>query len=247
MTQEHIFRYASDIEAKPVESFGQIVFNTTLDTGIDLLEVGLDQLLEDGLIREIPIIGVAYTTSKLFISLKDAMLTKKALVFAQRVQAGTADKKTLEKHREKLNKKPKKLMKELEALLVHLDKHTTYLKNKILGNFYILYLDEDIDFSWDDFEYMAEIVDNISVFDLEDLSLIYKTKTILEGEKYNSLAMKRLRYCGLVDFYDGMVAARISEATGYIAKITKLGELFWEKGMKGLSNKITIQGEEIIL
>ena len=234
---------------QPVENFRKVIFDETIDTGIDLIELGLDQFLQDGIIKEIPIIGVGYTMGKTFFALKDVMLTKKALVFAQKVQNGMADNKKLKIHKEKLESEPKKLIKELEIILTYLDRHTKFIKNLILGNFYIMYYDEDVDFGWEDFEFFAEIVDSLSVFDLEDLSLLYEKKVLREGEEYNPVAMKRLRNCGLVDFFDGMVAMEMNEtkSSGYIARVTNVGEFFWENGLRGISIKTQINRENIIL
>lgn len=233
---ENILNEVSEIP-KPVENFRKVIFDETIDIGIDLIELGLDQFLEDGIIKEIPIIGIGYTMGKTFFTLKDVMLTRKALVFAQKVQDGTVDNRKLKRHKEKLTSDPKRLVKELEIILTYLDRHTKFIKNLMLGNFYILYYDEDVDFDWNDFEYFAEIIDGLSVFDLKDLKLLYEKKVLREGEEYNPVAMKRLRNCGLIDFFDGMVAmhANQSDTVGYIAGITKVGEVFWEYGMKGIT------------
>lgn len=158
-----------------------------------------------------------------------------------------AENAKLKKHKEELLSKPKKMVKELEIILTYLDRHTKFIKNLILGNFYIMYYDEDVEFEWEDFEFFAEIVDDLSVFDLEDLKALYEKKKLIAGEEYNPVAMKRLRNCGLVDFFDGMVASNSNDTNGYIARITKVGEFFWEYGMRGISIKTTVNDENIIL
>lgn len=246
MEKESIVYEISEIP-KPVENFAKVVFDETIDLGVDLIEIGLDQFLEEGIIKEIPIIGAGYTIGKTFFALKDVILTKKALVFAQKVQNGMGGGEKLKKHKEKLADNPKRLIKELEILLTYLDRHTKFIKNLILGNFYIMYYDEDIDFDWEDFEFFAEIIDDLSVFDLEELKILYEKKMFIEGETYNPVAMKRLRNCGLIDFFDGMIALHENETVGYIAKITNVGEFFWEYGMKGISIRTQILDDNIIL
>lgn len=247
MINENSITYEISEIPKPVETFGKVIFDETIDVGIDLIEMGLDNFLKDGIIRDLPMIGAGYAIGKTFFALKDVMLTKKALVFAQKVQNGIAENAKLKKHKEKLSNKPKKLIKELEIILTYLDRHTKFIKNLILGNFYIMYYDEEVEFGWEDFEFFAEIVDNLSVFDLEDLKRLYEKKKIIGGEEYNPVAMKRLRNCGLIDFFDGMVVSSSNDTDGYIARITVVGEFFWKHGMRGISIKTEINGENIIL
>lgn len=218
---------------KPVENFGKIIFEQTIDTNIDIFEMGLDQFIEEGVIKDIPIISAGYSIGKTFFAIKDFMLTKKAIVFAQMIRNGNTENKKLEKHKQELSEKPKKLLKELEIILMYLDRHTKLLKSKILGNFYNAYIDNEIEFDWEDFELCAEITDNISLYDLKDLLNLYEKEYIKIGEGYNQVAMKRLRNVCLIDFFDGMAVNR-GDVKEIIAMINEVGKAYVNIGLKNI-------------
>lgn len=218
----------------------KIILAEPMDLGADILEIGLDQILEEGIIKDIPVFGSFIKIGKTIKSIHDAIFAKKVLVFAQNIHSGNDSEDKWERHKEKLKNNPKRLMKELEVLLIYIDRHTKYIKNKILGKFYSLYYMGEID--WGDFEELAEILDVISVFDFETLEELYIKKYYAVNENYNPLALKRLSNCGLADFFNGMVVTDNSgeQAANYIAKITDLGEYFWEFGLNGIDIKSSI-------
>jgi hypothetical protein len=234
---------------KPVEALRKTIFDNSIDIGIEAIEIGIDQLLDDGIIKDIPLLGVVYGFGKSVFAIRDIFLAKKIIVFTQNIQNGTVNREKIKNHKELLEKKPKKMYKELEIILNYLERHTKYIKNLMLGNFYLLYIDEGHDFNWNDFEIFAEIINNISVFDLEILQDIYTKKYYAEKSEYefNGLALKRLNVCGLVQYFDGMSVMTDEIQDPFTAHITSIGEYFWEYGMNGVSINTIVDGEEMIL
>ncbi len=237
-------RESNDINelGKPIENFGKIIFEQTIDTDIDLIEIGLDQFIEDGIFKDIPIISAGYSIGRTLFAIKDFMLTKKALVFTQMIRNGNTENMKLKKHKQELSEKPKKLLKELEIILMYLDRHTKVFKSKILGNFYKAYIDDEIEFDWEDFEILAEVTDNLSLYDLKDLLYLYDNEYIKQGEGYNQVAMKRLRNVGLIDFFDGM-AVKSDKYDNVIAIITYVGKVYVDIGLEN----IPVNEESIII
>ena len=212
----------------------RIIMAEQIDLGADILEVGLDQLLEEGIIKDIPILGSVVKAGKIVSTIHDAIFVKKVIAFAQNIHSGSGNEEKWNQHKEKLLSDQKRLIKEIEVLLIYIDRYTKYLKSKILGKFYILYVKEELD--WSDFEVFAEILDDISVYDFETLEELFLKKYYFEKEQYSSLALRRLNKCGLVDYYNDMVVTsnEKKDVVSYVARITKLGEYFYEVGLNDI-------------
>lgn len=212
----------------------RIIMAEPIDLGADILEIGLDQLLEEGIIKDIPVFGSVVKAGKIVSTINDAIFVKKVIVFAQSIHSGSGNEKKWSQHKDKLLRDQKRLIKEIEVLLTYIDRYTKYLKSKILGRFYMLYINEELD--WNDFEEFAEILDNIYIYDLKTLEELFSQKYYYEKQQYSSLALKRLNNCGLVDYYNGMLvtSGEMNGTVNYIAKITKLGEFFYKVGLNDI-------------
>ena len=156
-----------DKDLAPIQSFGETIYDSTLNIGMDFAEIGLDAFIEEGTIKDFPFFGTIYKVGKITTSIRDIIFAKKVLVFAQQVQQKSAGSNVLQEQKEKLKNSDKKLTKELEVILDYLERQTGYIKAKILGNFYFLFLSEEL--SWSDFGLIAYIINNFSIYDLEML------------------------------------------------------------------------------
>lgn len=231
----------------PLEGLREVVFESSLDMGTDFAEIGIDMLLEEGVLKDIPIVGIGVKVTKGLVAFKNIFLTKKVLVFAQKIQKGNIDREKIQEHIDDLNRHPKKKQHEMEIILSNLDKHIKYTKNMMLGNNYLRYLSGDYDLN--NFEFIAELIDGISVYDIDTLIDIYKKKRYSGEENYNSLALKRLSNLGFVQYSDNM--ALILEENGddekpCFAKITELGEMFCDDIIGSIKVYSDVDGERII-
>lgn len=220
----------------PIDDFKSVLLNESIDTGIDLLELCLDNYIANDIIRDIPIIGTGYSVGKVFIGVKDLALTKKVLIFSQKVRKGMLSDNDIREHLEILQHNPQKLHKELEIIMNYLDRHTKYTKALILANFYLLYLDKKIE--WEDFDYFAEIIDGISVYDLKVLKIVWEKEFVKQGEKYNPVSLQRLRNHGLVEYHDGVTVQKKGSGLPYIATINEIGKFFCVYGMNDVWDKV---------
>ena len=202
-----------------------------LEIGTDFLEMGIDHWFQEDIIKEIPVLGITVKLGRTITSVNDMFFTKKVLTFVKAIHDQQLNEEKWKKHREKLIRDKRLLDKEIEVILIYLDRQTHYRKSQILGKFYSLYFNEEID--WEDFQVLAEILDAVSVFDFFTLEELYKEKVFVQGRKSNKLALKRLSSCGLVDYFNGMLATaeddQIKEP--YYAKITEVGSVFVECGL----------------
>ena len=61
---EDEFRILPEKEAK------NIIFNSTIELGIDVSEIGIDKFLDEGIVKEIPVLGSFYKIGKIGYSIE---------------------------------------------------------------------------------------------------------------------------------------------------------------------------------
>ncbi|MBO6231160.1 MAG: hypothetical protein J6O50_11410 [Ruminiclostridium sp.] len=129
-----------------VKSFEESVLADSLDLASDLAEVGLDSILDDGVIKDIPIISATIGVFKIGSSIKERHYIKKLVRFIDSCNKGIVDKDMKERIKTKFLDE-KKSKKELEHILLIIDRFIEEEKADMLAKIYIAYLDSKIDWS----------------------------------------------------------------------------------------------------
>lgn len=223
-----------------IESTANTIVNYNLDTAIDLSEIGLDSLLDDSVLKEVPLIKTAYGVAKTGFAIREKHMLKKTLIFIDELNKnGVSNEKYIE-YKKKLKAKDKFLMKELEHVLIIVDRYVELNKNKILANLYFNYIDKQID--WEQFQELSIIVDNIFLSDLPELENIFMKKEITMNDINNKISFRRLKTQNLIEDIESMRRRSNGSIGMYFNendyKITLLGELLFKYGVnKGDVNK----------
>lgn len=130
---------------------------------VDMLEVGLDSLLSNEVLINIPVIGTITNFGKIAISVRDRLFIKKLLMFLNKV------KEVSFKERQNMIKKIQDSEKEQERigekLLYIIDKCDDSEKAKMIGKLFVTFLREEIDISL--FLRASNIVNNLLVDDIK--------------------------------------------------------------------------------
>lgn len=129
----------------------------------DLAEVGLDAIMDDGILKEVPILSTAVAVYKICGSIKERHNIKKLLVFLNEINNGIANKQKRTEYQEKIKSNDKYRNQELEYLLVLIDRYISYDKPKMLAKLYLAYLDGII--IWEELTMYAEVVDRFLLLD----------------------------------------------------------------------------------
>lgn len=225
----------SKFEIQPVQAFKDTMCNAAVDSLADIAEIGLDSLLADGFIKDVPAIGFLIRMGQGITSIKNAITAKRILVFVQQVRTNSITDGAIQNHIEQLNNSPETFNRELETILDYIDKQAGYIKAKILGNFYYSFLIKDI--SWNDFILRADIVDAISTTDIDTLLDLYSKREYLENDDFDMNCAKRLDRCSLIDYFNGMIVrSRKDPSKEIMARINNLGDAFVTTGLKNISN-----------
>jgi hypothetical protein len=130
------------------------------------LEVGLDSIMNDGLLKDIPFVSAAVSVYKIGHTIYERHLIRKLEQFILALNQGVIDEEQREKYRKKINSKNRN--QELEYVLLIIDKFLDLEKPQKLANLFLAYLDESI--TWNDFAKCSEIIDRFLPGDFSELT-----------------------------------------------------------------------------
>lgn len=130
------------------QKFSQELVNTSIDTGIDYAEMGIDQLFTDELLKEVPIIKTAATLVKIGINVREKFFVKKLLTFLKEFHTSQIDPQKLSEFKNTFDIDSKKREKITEQLLIFLDAHLTIEKSQILAKLFRAHIEGNFDWAY---------------------------------------------------------------------------------------------------
>ena len=159
----------------------------------DCAEIALDSILEDGLLKEVPFVSTAISLYRIGKSIHEREHIRKLASFLDEIRQHTTDEATREEYLRKLREYPKKRDKELEYVLVIIDRYVGYDKPRMLAKLYLAFLQDVID--WERFTIYSEVIDRFLPGDYNTLKSASTYKT--EKDLYTD-SIQRLIALGLV-------------------------------------------------
>ncbi len=133
----------------------------------DILEVGLDSVFEDSLLRDVPLLSTAASLYKIGHSIKERHYIKKLAEFVQALNNGLAGDAQVQEFRDRILHDQKKSKKELEYILILVDRYISGGKSTIIAKLYLSYLDSKL--NWEEFSMYSEVTDQLFMNDLDFL------------------------------------------------------------------------------
>lgn len=185
-------------------------------------EIGLDAVMEDGVLRDIPIVSTAIALYKIGNSIKERHNLKKLLVFLNEIKNGIVDEEKRADYQQKFKANDKFRNQQIEYLLVLIDRYVDYDKPKMLAKLYLAYLDGVI--IWEELTMYAEVIDRFLLLDCKFL--------ISEADAY-----KTYRNIGVEPILRLVALGLMVEETGE--------SLFVDNGRGGLSVTSISMGKTI--
>ena len=183
--------------SKLVPSLKNSIFNSeTLEVLTDFSEIELDSVLEDGVLKDIPIVRTVVALCKTGLNIKERIFIKQTLSFIQEFNSGSlSDEKYIE-HYQKLNDNPKLAEKEMSVIINFLANSSEEELSKISARLYQAYVEGAI--SWNKFSELIEVNRRMFVDDYIVLKALKLNRPEI-NEKYR---LSRLIGLGLVVEYD---------------------------------------------
>ena len=227
-----------------IPAFRQSIFNDSLADGVaNIAEVGIDSIMSDGLLKDIPIVNLLLNASRTFKAIHERNLLKNTALFLDAVNSQKIDDKKVQAYKKKLLNE-KTAERELGRVIVLLDQYVDNIKAQMLGRLFCQYIDRD--YSWDKFCELSDILNRLFLDDMPFLYSIFGSdgrQAIYHIYKipYN---IKRLESIGLVELFGeySSFGDRLLLSENMSAELTDNGLLFADVG-SGLF-KDTIQPQE---
>lgn len=168
----------------------------------DITELSIDALLEDGTLKDIPVVGWVFSLAKMGFSVSDRIYCKKILCFLDGLEdVNQADRHTFIRELEDEDEQ----RKSGERLLMMLNKYDDFKKATYLGKLYSMKLKKKI--TKQDFDRLAFILGDLFLDDLQYLNAVQKHNKYMAPHEAN--AMSNLVRLGLM--YKGMFESQVDE------------------------------------
>lgn len=163
---------------------------------IELAETITDSLLNDGLLREIPIIGTLVGLTRVSLNISERLFMKKILYFLSEIKDVDIDKRN--RLISEMESSDKQKIRVGEKLLYILDKCDDYITAKYLAMIFTAYLKQELTYS----EYLrcSNIIQKLFIDDLE----LFISLEIPKIEVFVDT-----RSAGLTDFQNSLITSGV--------------------------------------
>ena len=177
------------------QDFEKSLFRESSDTISDYIELGIDSFINDGILKDIPIVSTIVAVLKVGKNIHDRNLLKQTLTFINEFNSNNISKDKIKKYKEQIEKNPKKCEDELGRVLLYLNNFIDKEKSIMLAKLFKSYVSQTI--TWNEFCEYSEIINRIF---LEDLVIL---KCIKEGIKFkgkdgDNFRVERLYSLGII-------------------------------------------------
>ena len=176
------------------KSFGESIKQNVGDITIDTSEAILDSCMDEGILKELPILKYVVTACKVYDDIKGRIFLNKMRIFIQSFNAGCASEENVKKRREMVNKTNRN--EELSYISVIIDSFLDFEKPEILAKLYLAYLDQHI--SWNEFCAYSEITNSLLRMDIDYLK---NNQTVLTKNNIITSELLRLTGSGMMYSY----------------------------------------------
>lgn len=179
-----------------INEFNKSLIINNSDLIQDYMEIGIDSLFENELVKQIPFIKTLIGIAKVGKDLSEQNFTKNITIFLNELNTGTIDREKLKKHQKKLNKNSKLAEKELGRILIILKQVIDNEKSQYLSKLYKSYINEII--TWDLFCEYSEMLNRLFVQDLSVLKLVFNGDLSATSGYSEMFRIERLNSLGII-------------------------------------------------
>ena len=188
-----------------VPSFQKSLFNDDIGDAIkDFAEISIDSIMEDGVIKNIPIVQLLLGVGKAGLNIRDRIIVKQTLVFLKEFKSGKISEEKYNEHKEQLSNDPKFADKELSVVIAFLSDIYEEKSSKIAARMYLSYINRDL--CWEKFKELLEVNRRLFLDDLIALQSLsndyYRSEEFYHVHPIEDYRFSRLVALGLVIGFD---------------------------------------------
>ncbi|MCB2356906.1 hypothetical protein [Clostridium estertheticum] len=152
---------------------------------IDIGELILDDFLQDGFLKKLPVVGALFSVIKIGKTIKEYHFSKKILRFIVKFNDGTLDEDKLQIFKEKMLGDCKYANKVTEVIFISIERFDKEIKAEVYARLLGKYIEKI--YSWDDFIYYTTVIEQMYI---NDFSVLQKLICINEKIKIDDLSVK---------------------------------------------------------
>lgn len=180
---------------KLVENFEKSLFNNMEELTYDYAELGIDSIITNGVLKDIPIVRSFMGVLKIGKNIHDRNLLKQSLNFIQEFNSGNIDEEKLKRYKKEIEENHKKAEKEIGRVLLLLNAFIDKEKSSMLAKIFKAYVEEKI--TWNEFCEFSEIINRLFIEDLRILKYLKEQKKI-KGSQGDNFRLERLYSLGII-------------------------------------------------
>lgn len=178
-----------------VENFEKSLFNDSKDIIEDYLEIGIDSIIDNGILKEIPIVKTIVGVLKVGKNVHDRNLLKQTLVFINEFNRNEIRQDKIEEYKKRIENDSKKCEDELGRIILLLNNFIDREKSIMLSKVFKDYVGQLL--NWNEFCEYSEIINRLFIQDFSFLQEVYlgrisdttNRSDIYKGERLNSLGI----------------------------------------------------------
>ncbi len=213
-----------------VPALKDTLLTPTYDIISEYAEIGIDALLDNDVLKNIPIVGTLSSICKVGYNIHERNLLKQTFNFIIGLNSGTLPQEKVDEYCYELERNPKKAEKELGRILILLGNNIEHIQSQVTGSFFKSYVKGAI--SWEKFCELTEANRRIFVSDYQILKESAKQGGVnLKGRELYQI--DRLISLGLLQYKNRLGGVEIIDLDKphiktYDVIITTFGRTFYQ-------------------
>lgn len=163
--------------------------NISKDSVIEFGEIGLDLMLDEGVLKEVPIVKTILSICKIGLNIRDRFFTRKLLLFINGIKSKDYDEEKYKQFKDDLNDNAYK-NKVTEKIILIIDYLREETKIDYLTNLFESLINQKI--SWNEFCRFSNLVDMLEEHDFKLLEFLGENpdaEIYLEDSRMNDLSI----------------------------------------------------------
>lgn len=224
-----------------VREFGLAVVTNFGDVALDAGDLLFDSLITNDALKAVPFVGAVYALGKCTYTIANVCLLRQTYNFIKQFNSNVLPEKKRKEYLKKITRKDKTLYKEIERVLLLLNKTIDSIKAKVLANFYFSFCNGTI--TWSQFCELSDANNRMFVSDYRELlkkdyEKVIDSKTKFDSGEPYSLNLDRLVGLGIFskNQLSGSLYTPEIRMTDYRYFITDFGLLFKKTMMINVSD-----------
>lgn len=181
---------------KLVDDFEKSLFNASEDVISDYLEIGIDSFMNEGVLKELPIVNTIVGVLKVGKNVHDRNLLKQTLTFINEFNNNQISDDKLQRYKITIETNPKRCEEELGRILLLLNNFIDKEKSVMLAKLFKAYVEKIV--SWNEFCEYSEIINRLFIQDINLLKMIYNGTVSDTTNRSDLFRVERLNSLGII-------------------------------------------------